>query len=118
MNHLRLSLLICFYISVAAVAVHTSLVPKQGSFDLLLSLFTALVVTLLCITDSKVRGKPMVQAAQWIMFFTWPIAVPIYLVWSRGAKGLLILFGHIVALLVMVTAIIIVIEILVGVAPA
>lgn len=118
MKTLRLALLIAFYFIIAAATIRTLLVAKPGPTDLLISLCTAIVVTWLCIADSRLMGRPMVQSTHWIMFFTWPVAVPIYLVWMRGMRGLLILLAHVCALFVMVVAIAIVIQEALGIEPA
>jgi hypothetical protein len=53
-------------------------------FSLALSVF----VTQFCIVDSQIRGKPLLRSFHWLIFFTWPISVPIYLIRSRGVKRL------------------------------
>jgi len=55
---------------------------------LLGSVLFALLVTGWCVVDARKLGKPMLPVVQMIMFFTWPIAVPIYLIWTRGFRGL------------------------------
>src|SRR5204862_7830303 len=77
------------------------LVANDREFELLASLSTSILVTLVCIADSKVIGKPMVPAAHMALFFTWPITAPIYLIWSRGAKGVIVLAAHIGALTIL-----------------
>lgn len=106
----RIAFLIALYFVIAAGVVHASLVAEAGPVDLLRAFCTAIIVTLLCITDSKIIGRPMLHAARWIMFFTWPVAVPIYLVWSRGAKGLLVLVGHVGALVGMSVGIVVLMQ--------
>ena len=46
------------------------------------------VVTWWCVVDSRMRGSPIVQSLHWIIFFTWPLAAPVYLIWSRKLRGL------------------------------
>ena len=40
------------------------------------------------VSDSRKRGHPIVHILQLLMFLTWTVAIPIYLIWSRGWKGL------------------------------
>ena len=101
MNHrrFRLALLITAYSLFAIHCVRGILFPKPSGIELLNSIAIAIVVTLACIEDSHVLKRPMVRVAQWLMVFTWPVAVPIYLIWSRGARGFRVILLH-VALIV------------------
>src|SRR5690606_40721138 len=57
--------------------------------DVLAWLATAVGVTVTCAVDSRIVGKPMLPITQIIMFFTWLFAAPIYLIWSRGRRGII-----------------------------
>jgi roadblock/LC7 domain-containing protein len=66
--------------------------------DELKSIFAALAMataaTMWCIVDASSRGSYYRHSYRWITMITWPIAVPVYLIYSRGARGaLLALFG-------------------------
>lgn len=54
--------------------------------DLLFSVAMAICATLFCIADSRVRGKPLLHSYYWLIVITWPVAVPLYLVFSRDFK--------------------------------
>ncbi len=61
-----------------------------GLADLLIAVTTYSGMALLCVLDARRRRKPMAGIAGPAIFFFWPIAIPAYLVWSRGWKrGLL-----------------------------
>ncbi len=47
-----------------------------------------------CTADARLVGKPLIQLAKLGIFFGWPVAVPIYLLWARGMKGLGLLLLH------------------------
>jgi hypothetical protein len=47
----------------------------------------AMLTTAWCVADSRRRGRPLLSIVQMIMFFTWFISVPIYLIASRGWRG-------------------------------
>jgi len=54
----------------------------------LIALLWACFATAWCVADASRRGAPLLPVLQMIMFLLWPIAVPIYLVTSRGWRGL------------------------------
>ena len=50
--------------------------------------------------DSRILGRPMLRVTHEMTCFTWPAAVPVYLVWSRRFRGLGIALLHGVGLTV------------------
>ena len=68
--------------------------PEAGVIRLLLHVAMCSIATYWCVVDSRMRGSPIVHSLHWIIFFTWPIAVPIYLVQSRGLRGLWLAVIH------------------------
>lgn len=66
--------------------------------DLVFGLADGLLVSLWCRFDGLVRGKsPSVLALAGILIFGL-IGFPIYCIWSRGWRGLLLLLGFMVAI--------------------
>jgi len=61
---------------------------KLGELVALLTVCSACAMW--CVVDSMLRGKYWPRYWHWITFWAWPVAVPVYLVWSRGARGLLL----------------------------
>ncbi len=47
-----------------------------------------------CSADAKLAGKTLIEMARLGIFFGWPVGVPIYLIWSRGLRGLGVLLVH------------------------
>ena len=47
-----------------------------------------------CTLDARLVGKVLPQLARIGVFFGWPLAVPIYLIWARRLKGLGLLLLH------------------------
>jgi hypothetical protein len=47
-----------------------------------------MTMTYWCIVDSQIRGFPLLHSFYWIIFFLWPVAIPVYLIWSRKLWGL------------------------------
>lgn len=46
------------------------------------------LLTLWCSTDGKSRGIHLFHAWELFVFFGWPVAIPIYFLWSRGLRGI------------------------------
>lgn len=57
--------------------------------DFLLILIFAILVTLFCVVDAQLRKKTIPYFSRWLIFFTWPISVPIYILWSNGKNKIL-----------------------------
>ena len=89
--------LVVLGVLVAVAGVRAATV-EQGPADLLLSLTIGCVVAMGCMTDARRRGRPLPSISAFAIFAVWPIAVPIYLLWSRGArKGSLLALAFVAA---------------------
>ena len=58
----------------------------------------AAVMTTWCAVDAARRDRPLGPARLALILVSWPVAVPIYLLVSRGWKGLFIALGHAIAM--------------------
>jgi hypothetical protein len=58
----------------------------------------ATFATAWCAVDARRQGKPLLPVLQMITFFTWPVAVPAYLIWSRKLRGLMYAAVNVVCL--------------------
>jgi hypothetical protein len=67
---------------------------QPSMLDVVLPLLTAFLATSACVADAELLGNPLALSIQGFMFFTWPIAVPIYLIWTRRFLGLAIVLAH------------------------
>jgi len=54
----------------------------------LVAIVAGVVATQFCIVDSKIIGNPLPWSLGWLIFGTWTLAVPIYLIRTRGWKRL------------------------------
>lgn len=99
-KRLRGIVLLCFYLLVAANGALQASPPHTAMIGILLALAMASAVTYLCIVDSRIVGRPIVQSVHWIMFVTWPVAAPIYLIYSRRWRGVALLLLHVIGLVV------------------
>ena len=90
---LRLSLgliVLCFFLAGYWAALRES----SGSWGIPGSLYLGLefvllsLATLGCALDARLRGRWPTHSAFLAVAFLWPVAIPIYLLWSRGLAGL------------------------------
>ncbi len=80
---LRRRLLVAlFYVLAALWGVRLAFVVDRR-IDLLFSVAMAICATLFCIADARVQGKPLLHSYYWLIVITWPVAVPLYLVFTR-----------------------------------
>jgi hypothetical protein len=86
---LRLWLLVFMHLTAACMGLSAALSPEQKPRDLLMGMALAVTVVLACVADGRIVGARIARINQFIMLFTWPVAAPIYLLWTRKWKGLL-----------------------------
>ena len=72
-------------------------VSMDQRMGLVLSVSASLTVTLLLITLSQLRGRPLIRSYHWLIYFVWPVFFPIYMIRTYKWKGLFILAGVIIA---------------------
>lgn len=81
----------------ALVGVRSATVEETAA-DLLLSIAIGCVLAVSCVTDARRIGRPLPSGAGFAILVLWPIAVPIYLLSSRGTKkGGLLALGFVTA---------------------
>ena len=83
----RRGLVVFIYILSAMTGTRAPFEPK-GLEPVLCSLVIGVAMTWFCMTDSKVRGKPLAWSLQWLILLTRPVFAPIYLVATRGLRRL------------------------------
>ena len=54
----------------------------------LFGIFMASAAAWWAVSDARSRGRPILHIVQLFLFLLWPVAVPIYLISSRGIRGL------------------------------
>jgi hypothetical protein len=72
----------------------TQALSTNGALAMLGSVLFAVTTTGWCVADSRRRGRPLLSVLRMVMFFTWSVSVPIYLVASRGWRGLAYAVAH------------------------
>ena len=63
------------------------------------SLVFALILTQICIVDSRIVDKPLSIFSYWLVFWLYHISVPICIIRARGVRGLGIVAGHLIGLI-------------------
>ncbi len=66
--------------------------------ELLYSLALALVLTQVCIVDSRIAGRPLPLTTYWLVFMLYGIAVPYCIVLARGRRGVVYVAAHFVGM--------------------
>jgi hypothetical protein len=79
------------------LASHRRMLPRES--ELLSSLFQQLLFAMWVYLDRRDRRLGLPYEFEAFVFFAWPLALPYYLVKSRGARGIL-LFAAFLALFV------------------
>ena len=97
----RSLVIICIYLLFGLHAVRRAMFEDMRPADIAVTLALQIILTTFCIVDSKCRGKPLLHSFYWIIFFSWPVSVPIYWVWTRGLKGIVTGMLFVISLVVM-----------------
>lgn len=97
-TRLRRLMVVCIYVLAAVWGLFSALRPDDGRLHLLLSAAIACAMTGWCVVDSRIRRRPVIRTFYFLIFITWPLAVPIYLIWSRKLRGLIRICIHGLAL--------------------
>jgi hypothetical protein len=87
----RAGLLVALLLVAALVGVRAVFMVPDSRFNTLLALVLSTLVSGACVVDSKILNRQVVFIAQAALFFLWPFAAPIYLIWSRGWRGVIVL---------------------------
>ncbi|HWB21094.1 MAG TPA: hypothetical protein VG711_12385 [Phycisphaerales bacterium] len=100
----RVIFVMAFYMLLAMWTARYDVFLQRALVDVMLWVSIAFSAALACIADSKVRSRPMVHSAKLGLLVYWPVTVPVYLVWSRGWRGLVWIGVHLLAVMVVFAA--------------
>ena len=84
-DHRRLIVVALYFL--AAFWGFVQVLSTNALVYVLCSLLFATLATSWCVHDAWRRDRPMLPIVQVVIFFTWPVAVPIFLILSRRAGG-------------------------------
>ncbi len=84
--------MLCLSLLLALLGVRAA-ICEPAAIDLLLKWTVAGGMAVICVADARRMRRPMPGLAPLGIMIAWPVAVPIYLVWSRGWRRGLVLAG-------------------------
>lgn len=88
-RRLRLALLIFIHVMILVASVHAAARNTRDGTGYLIAIMLACAAVMACVNDARVRGKPILPIVQFLMLFVWPVSVILYLIASRGWRGIL-----------------------------
>lgn len=94
----RRGLIIATVYGLAAFGGVVETISSNSLVRWLLGLLFAWAVTSWCVSDARQRGRPLISVLQMIMFLTWIVSVPIYLISTRGWRGVAYTVMHTIGL--------------------
>jgi hypothetical protein len=95
----RAFLIIMAYLIIAIMGIRSEVIYHENtSYDLLCIVIFALLLTDICVVDSKIVGKPLSIFYYWVVFVFYGIAVPVCIIRAHGIKGLGIVLLHYIGL--------------------
>ncbi len=99
-SKLRRLLVITLYVSSLSWGVVQVMAPAvAGALYYLFGITMAGCAAWWAVLDARDRGKPILHILQLLVLVFWPIAVPIYLIATRGFRGLGLSVAHAVGLI-------------------
>jgi hypothetical protein len=85
---IRLAYIAAAYLAFIFLMLRAAFLPQQTASDDVVATGLAVFVTMACVADSAVLGRPIVFGARFPFAITWPVALPVYLLLSRGWWGI------------------------------
>ncbi|MBI3866765.1 MAG: hypothetical protein HY290_33205 [Planctomycetia bacterium] len=114
-RRLRLAYLVAGYLSFLMAVVRTPFAGDNRPVDFLFGTALAVMVTMTCVFDGAVLNRPWAMGVRFPFLIVWPIALPLYIIRSRGWWGCALLLIHAVALFFVVAVIAIITFVMQGV---
>jgi len=94
-RRLRTAILIVLYFCMALMGIRVGLLETESNTGAVAVIGLGVLFTFLAVVDARVMGKPLPLSAKWIIFMTWPVAVPVVAVRNRGINGVPIVLLHV-----------------------
>ncbi len=76
------------YLFSSLLSFRKNLFNESFGADFCFSIILGLAMVEFCVADSRLKDKPINYNLRFIMFLTWPISVPVYILRSQGIKGI------------------------------
>lgn len=99
LKRIRLAYIVAASLTFAFVMFRAAFVRQGALSDFLFGTSLAVFVTMACVADSALLGRPIAFEVRFPFAATWPVALPAYLLRSRGWMGfavLLVILGAVI----------------------
>lgn len=90
----RTFLIVLAYLIISMMGIRLGIYSELGSAEILYSIALALVLTHICIVDSRIVGKPLPPNSYWLIVMFSPFMVPLCIIRGRGMIGIGIVAAH------------------------
>jgi len=101
----RTFLIVLAYLIMAMMGIRLGIFQEISlGRNYIYSIALALVLTQICIVDSKIMGSPLPIFSYWLIFIFYGIAVPVCIIRARGRTGLVIVAAHYLGLMLVYIA--------------
>jgi hypothetical protein len=100
----RTYLIVLVYLIIAMMGIRIGCFQYiSRGINFIYSIALALILTEICIVDSKIVGKPLSIFSYWLIFWFYHISVPICIIRARGKFGFVIIAAHLIGLILVQT---------------
>jgi hypothetical protein len=97
---IRFAYILAAYFLLLAFAAHSLLERRAGFQDNVIGMTLGALVTMACAYDAAVLLRPWALGLRFAFLVFWPVALPLYILRTRGWWGALLLFLHFAVLFV------------------
>ncbi len=95
----RIFLIVLAYFLMAMMGIRLGIYQGMSiEREYVYTIILALILTYICIVDSRIVGKPLSIFSYWLVFIFYGIAVPVCIIRARGISGFVILAAHFIGL--------------------
>jgi hypothetical protein len=82
-------LLVFLHLVMIMWGIHSGADTRATMIDVAFPLSAGIIAVMTCVNDAKFRRAPLPRGVQFVMLFLWPVLVPVYLIGTRGWRGIL-----------------------------
>ena len=93
LKRIRLAYIVASYLTFVFVMFRAGFAPQEAASDILYAFALAVFVTMAGVADSAMLGRPIAFEVRFPFAITWPAALPIYLLRSRGWWGVVVVLA-------------------------
>jgi hypothetical protein len=91
--------LVAFYLAFLIAVTRSVIVLREDIIHHLFAATVGVLVTMACVFDAAVRRQPWAFGVRFPFLISWPVAMPLYIIRSRGWWGCVVLLIHVSVLI-------------------